>query len=160
VALSRRPSRLRRLALIAVALLLALPAVSQAAGATSTTITPSGVTTSPFSVGIPQSSGGATTTTATSTIATSGSTTAPVAGSFSTLDVILVVAGVLSVMLAIIVYVGRDSRRTARALGGSKQSGAGPGMGRHQGSKALPRARKMSAAEKKRRKRGRAPRRR
>jgi hypothetical protein len=130
---------------------LALPAAAQAAG--STTITP-GISTSPFAVGVPQVS--TTATTATPTVASS-STTSSTDGSFGTLDILIIVVAVGALIVGVVTFVLRDSRRTARQLG---VAGSFAGESRS-GSKAKPKSRKqISAQEKKRRKRGRAPRRR
>jgi hypothetical protein len=132
---------------------LALPAAAQAAG-TSTAITP-GISTSPFAIGVPQVS--TTATTATPTVASS-STTSSTDGSFSTLDILIIVVAVGALILGVVTFVLRDSRRTARQLG---VAGSFAGEGTRSGSKAKPKSRKqISAREKKRRKRGRAPRRR
>ena len=152
---------MRRLLLIAVALLgLAVPAVAQAAGTTAAP-SPSAVNnaTSPFSFGVPNSAATATATTPAPTVLTSVSSSSGT-GNFSGLDALLIAAGVALVIAGIAVYVWRDARSAARHLHRAGLAGSGPVTGTRPGSKSAPRPRKLSAQEKRRRKRGRAPRRR
>jgi hypothetical protein len=152
---------LRRLLLIAVALLsLSLPAAAQAAGASTTT--PASAlegSTSPFAVGVPEPSATQTATTPTPTVATTPTSTST-DGSFSTLDAVLIAGGVALLIVAISFYVWWDARKAARHLRRGKPGASAAGI-KGAGTKSAPRSRKLSAQEKKRRKRGKAqPRRR
>jgi hypothetical protein len=124
-----------------------VPATPPPAGAGST---------SPFSIGLPQPQA-PTPTLTTPTVTTPVSSTST--GGFGTLDALLIAAGVAIVIGGISVYVVRDARASARALG---HSGTEEDLRRRagSGSKAPPKPRKLSAQERRRRKRGRAPRRR
>ena len=121
---------------------LALPAV---AGAQS----PS----SPLAPGFPQPSvSTSTTTTAVPTVQTTA--TAGGGSGFSGSSAIIIAIGALVVLGGISFFIWRDARR--RAPKGHRTLAPIDAEGKRAGSKARPKPRKLSAAEKRRRKRGRA----
>ncbi len=108
----------------------------------------------PLSPGFPQPSVSIPTT---STTAAPTITTNPTAGSgsaFSGSSAIIIGIGALVVLGGIAFYIWRDARR--RAPKGHRLVAPIDAEGRRAGSKARPKQRKLSAAEKRRRKRGRA----
>jgi hypothetical protein len=109
-------------------------------------------TTSPFSPGVPES----TPTVATSTtpaVVTSTSTTSN--SGLTGSSVIAIAIGAMIVLLGIALFIWRDARRNAPVLAHAGHE-HGKSDGGRKGSKAPPKARKLSNAERKRRKRGRA----
>jgi hypothetical protein len=120
---------------------LALPAVAGAQ------------TTNPLTPGFPQPSVPTPTTT---TAAPTVQTTAP-AGSgsaFSGSSALIIAIGAIVVLGGIALFIWRDARR--RAPKGHRTLAPIDVEGRRAGSKARPKSRKLSPAEKRRRKRGRA----
>ncbi|HJS92883.1 MAG TPA: hypothetical protein VJ741_01370 [Solirubrobacteraceae bacterium] len=92
-----------------------------------------------------------TTTTAAPTV--SGTTSAGSGSGFSGNSAIIIAIGALIVLGGISFYIWRDARRRAPV----RAHAGGPiDEGRRAGSKARPKPRKLSPAERKRRKRGRA----
>ena len=110
-----------------------------------------GVTTNPLS-GFPTPPV-ATSSTPAATVS-NASTSGSGASSFSGSNAIAIALGAVVIIAGISFFIWRDARRRApvRASGG----GALPGDGRRSGSKAPPKQRKLSPAERRRRKRGRA----
>jgi hypothetical protein len=110
-------------------------------------------TSSPLAPGFPQPSVSIpTTTTATPTIQTT-----PTAGSgsgFSGSSAIIIAIGAIVVLGGISFFIWRDARR--RAPKGHRTLAPIDAEGKRAGSKARPKPRKLSPAEKRRRKRGRA----
>jgi hypothetical protein len=107
--------------------------------------------TNPLSPGFPQPSVSVQTTTATPTVtatSTSGS------GSFGGSSVIVIAVGALIVLGGISIFIWRDARRRAPAR--HRVAAAAAGEGGRSGSKRPVKQRKLSPAERKRRKRGRA----
>jgi hypothetical protein len=130
-------------ALIGAALALPAAAVAQQPG------------TNPLSPGFPQPSVSAPTTTSTQVVPTVQSTTTAGSGSgFSGRSAFIIAVGALVVLGGISFFIWRDARRRAP----TRTSAWAPGLeeGRRQGSKARPKSRKLSPAERRRRKRGRA----
>jgi hypothetical protein len=125
-----------------------------AATPTGTPVTPSlgGQGSNPLSPGFPQPSVSIpTTTTAVPTV--SGTTSAGSGSGFSGNSAIIIAIGALIVLGGISFYIWRDARRRAPV----RAHAAGPiGEGRRAGSKQRSKPRKLSPAERKRRKRGRA----
>jgi hypothetical protein len=118
-----------------------------------TTVAPSlgGVGSNPLSPGFPQPSVSIPTTTAVPTI--SGTTSAGSGSGFTGNSAIIIAIGAIIVLGGISLYIWRDARRRAPV----RAHAAGPiDEGRRAGSKQRPKARKLSPAERKRRKRGRA----
>ena len=145
-----RGVRLVVVALIAVAL--ALPAA--AAAQTSATTPLSGASGSnPLTPGFPQPTVSVpTTTTAVPTIQTT--TTAGSGSGFSGSSAIIITIGAIVVLGGISFFIWRDARRRAP----TKSHAWAPGLeeGKRKGSKARAKPRKLSPAERRRRKRGRA----
>jgi hypothetical protein len=83
--------------------------------------------------------------------------TAAGGGSLSGASALAIVVGAVVVLGGIAWYIWRDARRRAPVRAGD--AGGFDITGLHAGSKAPPKPRKLSPAERKRRKRGRAPRR-
>ena len=132
---------LQAVLLLLVGASLALPA---AAGAQ---------TSSPLSPGFPQQSVSVpTSTTATPTIQTTA--TAGGSSGLSGSSAVFIAIGALVVLGGISLYIWRDARR--RAPKGHRLTAPIDAEGRRAGSKPRPKPRKLSAAEKRRRKRGRA----
>lgn len=127
---------------------------SATAAPPSTAVTPSlgGQGSNPLTPGFPQPSVSIpTTTTAAPTIATT--TSAGSGSGFTGNSAIIIAIGAAIVLGGISFYIWRDARRRAPA----RVRAAGPiGEGRRAGSKQRAKPRKLSAAERKRRKRGRA----
>lgn len=156
---------LRRFRAALVALLgaaLLLPSAAAAASSTAATtatppatpVTPSfgGQGSNPLSPGFPQPSVSIpTTTTATPTVA--GTTTAGSGSGFSGNAPFIIAIGAIIVLGGISFYIWRDARRRAPV---HARAGGPIDEGRRAGSKPRPKSRKLSAAERKRRKRGRA----
>lgn len=118
-----------------------------------TAVTPSlgGQASNPLSPGFPQPSVSIPTTTAVPTL--SGTTSAGAGSGFSGNSAIIIAIGALIVLGGISFYIWRDARRRAPV----RAHAGGPiDEGRRAGSKARPKPRKLSPAERKRRKRGRA----
>ena len=129
-------------ALIGAALALPSAAIAQGSG------------TNPLSPGFPQPSV-PTPTTSTTVVPTVQSTTTAGSGSgFSGSSTIIIAIGALVVLGGISFFIWRDARR--RAPTRTRTAVAGIDEGRRQGSKQRPKSRKLSQAERKRRKRGRA----
>jgi hypothetical protein len=154
----------RRLQIVLAALLGAALMLPPAAGAASSTaattaappataVTPplAGQGSNPLSPGFPQPSVSIpTTTTATPTV--TGTTSAGSGSGLTGNSAIIIAIGAFVVLGGISFYIWRDARRRAPA-----RAHAGPiDEGRRAGSKARPKPRKLSPAERKRRKRGRA----
>jgi hypothetical protein len=106
----------------------------------------------PLTPGFPQPSVSIpTTTTAAPTISTA--TSAGSGSGFQGSSVIIIAIGAVIVLGGISFYIWRDARRRAPARA---RAAAEIGEGRRAGSKQPPKSRKLSPAERKRRKRGRA----
>jgi hypothetical protein len=142
------PGRGRRLTLIVVAVLaLQAPAVALAASPSN-----------PFSPGLPQSPSAVPTTTTATPTATAPQTTSTAGSSgLSGTGTLVIAVGALVILAGISFFIWRDARRRApvRARGGAV---ADDGGGSRTGSKARAKPRKLSPAERRRRKRGRAKR--
>jgi hypothetical protein len=134
--------------LASVAVVVVVPATAFA----QTTINPLAQQTSPFAPGVPQ--GQATTSTTTtptvSTVSTSSSGSSGLSGS----SAIVIGIAALVLIAAISLFIWRDARRRApvrhRAAAATADAGGRPG------SKQRQKPRKLSPAERRRRKRGRA----
>jgi len=109
-------------------------------------------TTSPLSPGIPASPAPPTTS-APPTIVSPSSTTSSGSSSISSNSVLIIAVGAVVVLAGISFFIWRDARRRAPVKAGGGDLGLD---GRRAGSKAPPKSRKLSQAEKRRRKRGRA----
>jgi hypothetical protein len=142
---------------------LVLPAAAAAASSTAastaapaaTTAAPSlgGQGSNPLSPGFPQPSVSIPTTTTTAAPTISTATSAGSGSGLTGNSVIVIAIGALIVLGGISFYIWRDARRRAPV----RAHAAGPiGEGRRAGSKQRTKPRKLSAAERKRRKRGRA----
>jgi len=119
---------------------LALPAVASAQGSAS----------NPLAPGFPQQTVSVPTTTAAPTISTSA--TAGSGGAFSGNSVIIIAIGAVVVLGGISVFIWRDARKRAPV----RHRAAVADGGTRQGSKQRAKPRKLSPAERRRRKRGRA----
>ena len=132
----------------------ASPTATTAATPAATAVTPSlgGQSSNPLSPGFPQPSVSIpTTTTAVPTV--SGTTNAGSGSGLTGNSAIIIAIGALIVLGGISFYIWRDARRRAPV----RAHAAGPiDEGRRAGSKQRPKPRKLSPAERKRRKRGRA----
>jgi hypothetical protein len=132
--------------LCATALLGALPAIALGAGSTSTVAPALPDSTSPFSPGVPATPVPTTTTPVVSTSSSSSG------GGLSGESALFIAIGALIVLGGIAYFIWHDARRHAPVSATDLSVTAG---GRS-GSKAPPKSRKLSAAERRRRKRGRA----
>ena len=112
-----------------------------------------GTGTNPLSPGFPQPSVSVPTTTTVTPTATTTSTSGGGSG-LSGSSAILIAIGALVVLGGISLYIWRDARRRAPAR--HRTAPLGPEEGRRKGSKARAKPRKLSPAERRRRKRGRA----
>jgi hypothetical protein len=137
----RAPASVRRVAVVLLTLIAASAAIPGAALAL-------GTTTSPFAPGLPQS---APTTTTTSTPTVSNTSTTSDSG-LNGSGAIAIAIGALVVLGGISFFIWRDARKRAPV----RAAAALAAEGARQGSKAKPKPRKLSPAERKRRKRGRA----
>jgi hypothetical protein len=138
---------LRRGALMAVAgvvLALALPVAAPAQGV--------GSSSNPFSPGLPGGSTGPTTSTAPpAQVITNTNTSTSTGGGLSGGAAVAIALGAVVLLAGISYFIWRDARRRAPVRSGAVAAGGG-----RPGSKAKPKARKLSPAERRRRKRGRA----
>jgi hypothetical protein len=147
-----KPLRVLLAALIGAAL--ALPSMALAASPSSNPVIAPPQSTNPLSPGFPQPSVSIPSTTP--TVAPTIST-APTAGSgsaFSGSSAVIIAIGALVVLGGISFFIWRDARR--RAPTRVRPAAATAGEGRRQGSKTRTKPRKLSPAERRRRKRGRA----
>ncbi|HSC02169.1 MAG TPA: hypothetical protein VLC49_02590 [Solirubrobacteraceae bacterium] len=132
----------------------ASPTAATTAAPATTPVTPSlgGQGSNPLSPGFPQPSVSIpTTTTAVPTV--SGTTSAGSGSGLTGNSAVIIAIGAIIVLGGISFYIWRDARRRAPV----RAHAAGPiDEGRRAGSKAKPKSRKLSPAERKRRKRGRA----
>jgi hypothetical protein len=140
-------------ALTALVLLAAAPGAALAASTTpAVPITPNG-STNPLSGGVtPVSPAPTPTASATAPPIASGATQTNGGSSLSSGSALAIVIGAVVVLGGISFYIWRDARRRAPATTADALGGAG----HRAGSKAPPKPRKLSAAERKRRKRGKA----
>jgi hypothetical protein len=155
---------LRRFRAVLVALLgaaLVLPSVAAAAASTATQSPPVAAPSlggqapgsNPLTPGFPQPSVSIPTPTTTAVPTATGTTSAGGGSGFSGNSAIIIAIGALIVLGGISFYIWRDARRRAPV----RAHAAGPiGEGRRAGSKQRAKPRKLSPAERKRRKRGRA----
>jgi hypothetical protein len=133
---------LRAVVFVGIAAALALPAPALAQG------------TNPLSPGFPQQSVSVPTTpTATPTVASTA--TAGGGSGLSGSSAIIIAIGALVVLGGISLFIWRDARRRAPVRHRSAEAGE-LGEGRRSGSKQRAKPRKLSPAERRRRKRGRA----
>ena len=129
---------------------------ASASAATSTAPIQLPGTTNPFSPGVPVSP--ATTPSTTAQLTSTGGTTTGGDSGLTGTGALLVVIGAAVILGGIAFFIWRDARRHAPAIAGS-HAHVEEGTGHKAGSKKPAKPRKLSAAEAKRRKRGRAPRR-
>jgi hypothetical protein len=131
----------------------ALPAAAFGASSPTTTVNPlsAGSSSSPFSPGIPQAQ---TTTPTTTTAPVVTSTTSSDSGALSSSDAIVIGIGAIVILAAISLFIWRDARRRAPVR--HRTAAATADAGGRAGSKARGKPRKLSPAEKRRRKRGKA----
>jgi hypothetical protein len=108
-------------------------------------------TTSPFSPGIPQSQAQQPTTTTAPPVIT---TTTSSGGALSGSSAVAIGIGALVVLAAISLFIWRDARRRAPVR--QRAAALAAGEAGRTGSKPRPKPRKLSPAERRRRKRGRA----
>jgi hypothetical protein len=137
-------------ALIAVTLALPAAAAAQTSGTNPISQTPGS---NPLTPGFPQPTVSVPTTT--TTVPTIQTTTTPGSGSgFSGSSAIIIAIGAIIVLGGISWFIWRDARRRAP----TRTRAWAPGLeeGRRKGSKPPRKARKLSPAERRRRKRGRA----
>ncbi|MGI8904539.1 MAG: hypothetical protein ACR2IP_13020 [Solirubrobacteraceae bacterium] len=106
--------------------------------------------------GLTSPGGGPTATSATPTVISTATSTAG-GGGLSGTSAIAIAVGAFVVLGGISFFIWRDARRRAPIAARSSAGGEGARQNRP-GSKAPPKARKLSASERKRRKRGRAKR--
>jgi len=131
------------------------PATSTPATSTPATSTPAASstplnvpgTTSPFSPGLPATPVGTATATTPTVTSASSSAGGGVSGS------IAIAVGAIVVLIGVALFIWTDARRHAPVKPGAGGAGA---LGGRSGSKAPPKSRKLSPAERRRRKRGRA----
>ncbi len=126
--------------------LVALPALPSSALAQSGT--------NPLSPGLPAETASTTTATNPTTVATSGSssTNSGLSGS----SVIIIAVGAIVILSGISLFIWRDARRRAPVRNRPSRAIAGDGSAGRPGSKQRVKPRKLSRAERRRRKRGRA----
>lgn len=143
---------------LAVSVSFALPGAAAAASGTTPapTLPPAGSTT-PFAPGVPQS-GAATPTSSTPTVVPSPSQGTATSGSsgLSSTGVALVVIGALALLVGISLFIWRDARRRAPVKAGARGALDDDDRRSKPGSKRQQKPRKLSPAERRRRKRGRA----
>jgi hypothetical protein len=140
---------LRLLLALFVAMLLAIPAEAFAAGSPAST-------TSPLSPGLPQSPSALPTTAPQSTVIPTTSTSSSSSDSGLTgTNAILIAIGALVLLGGISFFIWRDARRRAPVRGRPAAASAGE-LGGRSGSRPRSKPRKLSPAERRRRKRGRA----
>jgi hypothetical protein len=139
-----------------------LPASAVAAGTSSVAKAGSTIpatqlpgSTSPFSPGVPLSSSGATQTATTPAVVTTSTTST--GGGISGSESIIIAIVALALLVGIGFFIWADSRRRAPARPGDMDD---PFANRRSGSKAPPKSRKLSQAERRRRKRGKVTKRR
>jgi hypothetical protein len=141
--------RAGRMAGCCVALsLVVFPSLAAAAGAAAAT-----ATSNPFSGGVSPLSPVPTTTTPTAVV-TNSSTAGSGSSSLSSSSALVIVVGAAVVLGGIAFFIWRDARRRAPVRGRSGEAALGDG--RRAGSKPPPKPRKLSPAERRRRKRGKA----
>jgi hypothetical protein len=145
---------LRRIAVLGVLLVASFVAPASAlaqSGSGSSALNSLPGSTSPFSPGLPESTPSETTSTTTPTVSsTSSSTNSGLSGS----GIAAIAVGALVVLGGISFFIWYDARRKAPVRRAAAALAGGDG--RRAGSKAKPKTRKLSPAERKRRKRGRA----
>ena len=157
--------RVAAVQLALIALLVASPAVAFAATTAKATSTAAATSqtpvvpalpdgTSPFSPGVPISP--ATSTAASTPTIVQGTSTSSSGGGISSSDALLIAIGAVVVLGGVCLFIWRDARRHAPIKHGHGLNAAEALGGTRSGSKAPPKPRKLSAAERKRRKRGRA----
>ena len=142
---------LRAVAVVALGLALALPSVARAQ---STTPLSSGQGTNPLAPGFPQPSVSVPSTTTPPTPTISTTATAGSGSGFSGSSALLIAIGALVVLGGISLFIWHDARRRAPVRHRTALAADAPG--RRQGSKQRAKPRKLSPAERRRRKRGRA----
>ena len=131
-----------------------LPSSALAAGTTTVPVTPPGGTT-PFSPGGPQAP--ITVPQQTTPTVVTGTSTSSTGGGLSGTSAVAIAIGAMVVLGGISYFIWHDSRRHARLRhGAGSTTAAGAVNGASRGSKAPPKPRKLSPAERRRRKRGRA----
>lgn len=108
----------------------------------------------PLSPGLPQEQ--ATIPTTTTSPPTAPTTSASGGSSLSGGGIAAIAVGALAILGGISVYIWRDARRRAPVRQGAAAAAAAAGAGGRPGSKPKAKPRKLSAAERRRRKRGRA----
>ena len=134
----------RRIAALAATALLAFPGSALAAGTSPTPLTP----------GLPQNTGAAPAAPPTSTVANNGTVSTAGGSTLSGSSATAIAIGALVVLAGISLFIWRDARKRAPV---SRRAAADDGLdGRRTGSKAKPKSRKPSPAERRRRKRGKA----
>jgi hypothetical protein len=138
--------------IVAAALALSSAGVALAASGQSPLTNPN--PSSPLSPGVPQSSGLPTTTSAPSPTVINPTTTTADDTGLSGSTVLIIVLGALVILTAISLYIWRDARRRAPVR--HRAAAAADGPGGRPGSKPKAKPRKLSPAERRRRKRGRA----
>jgi hypothetical protein len=124
-------------------------------GVTTPGATTPGVATNAFGGANPISPVPTTTTSATSAVVATSSTATSGGSSLSTGSALAIAVGAFAVLGGISFFIWRDARRRAPVRSRSAEPGAA-GNGRRAGSKPPPKPRKLSPAERRRRKRGRA----
>jgi beta-lactamase regulating signal transducer with metallopeptidase domain len=143
----------QRIGLLLTVLALAAPAIgmlAQPAGAQTTT-------TSPFSPGVPVAPATTpSTTTPTTALTATNSTTG--GGGLSSTDALVIVIGAAVVLIAIAFFIWRDARRRAPVRHRRPEATSGDGRARSGAGPRTTKPRKLSPAERRRRKRGRAKR--
>ncbi len=120
-------------------------------------LSPSG-SPAPFSPGLPQSGASTPTSSAPATIITNGGTAGSGSSGLSGSGIALVVVGALVLLVGIALFIWRDARRRAPVKPRGR-GGDGPGEEERRskpGSKRQTKPRKLTPAERRRRKRGRA----
>jgi hypothetical protein len=128
----------------------AVPAVATAASGTAPAVPVPTTSSSPLAPGLPVSPTPSTASSATPTVIQTSATNTSGSSSLSGSGVLFIAIGAIVVLGGISFFIWRDARRRAPARGGE-------GYEIHRsGSKRPPKPRKLSPAERKRRKRGRA----
>ena len=141
---------LRVVAVVALAVAFALPSVAE--GQTSTPVS-GAQNTNPFSPGFPQPSTSTPSIITTTPTVTSTPTSGTGSG-FSGSSALIIAIGAIVVLGGISLFIWRDARRRAPVR--NRTLAPIDAEGRRAGSKARPKPRKLSPAERRRRKRGRA----
>jgi len=125
-------------------------------GSSSGGVSPSSAAQGAFGVGLPQNSPPTPAPTQTQAVTPVATTAGSAGGSVSGTEALLVALGAIVVLGVIAYFIWSDSRHHVRLLRRAAPASGPPTGGPGRGSKAPPKSRKLTPAERRRRKRGRA----